>query len=52
VSNTGRAFTGADQLRIIRLQSTRPYTGFGLLSLVGLGSVEVSASHEERWTGS
>jgi Flp pilus assembly protein TadG len=52
VSNTSRAFTGADQLRIIRLQSTRPYTGFGLLSLVGLGSVEVSASHEERWTGS
>lgn len=52
VSNTGGAFTGPDQLRIIRLESTRPYTGFGLLALVGLSSIEVNAAHEERWTGS
>ena len=44
--------TGGDDLRIIRVDSTRPYAGFGLLALVGLGAIEVSAAHEERWTGS
>jgi Flp pilus assembly protein TadG len=52
VSNTSGAFTGPNQLRIIRLESTRPYTGFGLLALVGLGTIQVHAFHEERWTGS
>ena len=52
VANGDGDLTGPDQLRIIRVESTRPYAGFGLLALVGLNSLEVSAAHEERWTGS
>ena len=52
IANGDGDFTGADQIRIIRVESTRPYAGFGLLALVGVGSLEVSAAHEERWTGS
>ena len=52
VDNTSHTYTGADAIRIVRLESDRPYTGFGLLSLAGVGSVDVQAAHEERWTGS
>ena len=52
VANTTGAYTGPEQLRIVRLQSQRAYQGFGLLRLVGLGAIQVQAAHEERWTGS
>ena len=52
VPNTTGAYTGADELRIIRMQTQRSYEGLGLLQLVGVGSFQVSATHEERWTGS
>ena len=49
VANTGAAYTGGAQIRIVRLESTTPYRGLGLLPLVTGSSV--SAAHEERWTG-
>ena len=52
VDNANHAYTGADTIRIIRMYSERPYQGFGLLSLMGMGAVDVVAVHEERWTGS
>ena len=52
IDNTTHAYTGADQIRIVRLESRRAYQGFGLLSLMGVGAFDVSAAHEERWTGS
>ena len=52
VDNTTHAYTGGNTVRIVRLQTQRPYQGFGLLALLGVGLVEITAAHEERWTGS
>lgn len=50
VANSG-AYAGGSQVRVIRLQTQHDYSGFGLLSLVGLDDLTVAAAHEERWTG-
>ena len=52
VDNSTNAYTGASTIQIIQVRSARPYQGFGLLSLMGVGAVQVAAVHEERWTGS
>jgi Flp pilus assembly protein TadG len=52
-ANTSGAYAGDDEVRVIRLESDIPYTGFGLLRMAGVtGSVRLRAAHEERWTGS
>lgn len=51
VENDDGAYAGGDDVRIVRLESERTYTGFGLLRMAGLGPVTLSAAHEERWTG-
>lgn len=51
VDNNAGDYAGGGQVRIVRLASARPYAGFGLLKLAGLGEMTVSAAHEERWTG-
>lgn len=53
VDNEDGDYAGADEVRVIRLESDIPYTGFGLLRLAGLSdTLRVRATHEERWTGS
>ena len=52
VDNTNHTYTGPETIRIVRMYSERPYEGFGLLSLMGVGALDVVAVHEERWTGS
>ncbi|HEX8570067.1 MAG TPA: TadE/TadG family type IV pilus assembly protein [Caulobacteraceae bacterium] len=52
IDNSTQAYTGPATIRIVRLRSVRPYQGFGLLSLMGVGALNVAAVHEERWTGS
>ena len=49
VPNGTGAYTGGSTIRIVRLESAKPYSGLGLMSLFGSG--EVTAVHEERWTG-
>ncbi|MBW3617093.1 MAG: pilus assembly protein [Proteobacteria bacterium] len=51
LDNSGGAYAGGDQVRVVRLESDRPYQGFGMLGLVGVGPVRVHVAHEERWTG-
>jgi Flp pilus assembly protein TadG len=50
LDNTDGAYTGG-QVRVVRLESARPYEGFGLLRMAGVGPVDIHAAHEERWTG-
>ena len=52
IDNAAHTYTGPATVRIIRLHSQRPYQGFGLLRLMGVGALDVEALHEERWTGS
>lgn len=49
VSNSSGDYTGGSSIRIVRLQSAKPYRGLGLLSL--FAGNQITASHEERWTG-
>lgn len=51
VDNDTGAYSGEGDVRVIRLESTRPYVGFGMLRIVGRGGMTVRAEHEERWTG-
>lgn len=51
LDNTSGTYAGGDQVRVVRLQSERPYEGFGFLRMAGVGALRVQAAHEERWTG-
>jgi len=49
IDNATGAYTGGSRIRVIRLESTKPYHGLGFLGLVR--PLQVNAMHEERWTG-
>lgn len=51
IANASDAYAGGGSVRVIRLQSAMPYTGFGLVRFIGLQSLTLGAAHEERWTG-
>jgi Flp pilus assembly protein TadG len=51
VANPSGQYVGGAGIRIVRLQTSHIYTGFGMLRLVGMSSIPVSVAHEERWTG-
>lgn len=46
-----RLYRGRDPLVVVRVSTSIDHTGIGLLNAVGLGSVRVSAAHEERYVG-
>ncbi|HKH33930.1 MAG TPA: hypothetical protein VKA80_07165, partial [Beijerinckiaceae bacterium] len=46
-----RNYRGGDTLTTIRVSTTAPYQGMGLLSAIGLGTIQISAAHEERYVG-
>lgn len=51
VANGSGQYSGPSTIRIVRLQSTFPYVGFGFLRVAALNSLSINTSHEERWTG-
>jgi Flp pilus assembly protein TadG len=51
VSNGDGAYVGPSDIRIVRLETTKPYQGLGLLKFVGVPSATIHEWHEERWTG-
>jgi Flp pilus assembly protein TadG len=46
-----RNYRGADTITTIRVSTTAPYEGMGLLSAIGLSTTQIGASHEERYVG-
>jgi Flp pilus assembly protein TadG len=46
-----RNYRGADTITTIRVSTTAPYEGMGLLSAIGLSTIQIGASHEERYVG-
>jgi Flp pilus assembly protein TadG len=46
-----RNYRGGDTITTIRVSTTAPYQGVGLLSAIGLSTIQISASHEERYVG-
>lgn len=51
VANGSGQYVGPATLRIVRIASSKPYTGLGLLHMVGQEGLTIQAAHEERWTG-
>ena len=51
LDNASGAYAGGPSLRVVRLESAIPYTGFGVVRFIGVQSLTLTASHEERWTG-
>jgi Flp pilus assembly protein TadG len=46
-----RNYRAGDTVTVIRVGTTIPYSGTGLLSTLGLGTISISAAHEERYVG-
>jgi Flp pilus assembly protein TadG len=46
-----RNYRAGDTVTTIRVSTTAPYQGMGLLPVIGLGTIPISASHEERYVG-
>jgi Flp pilus assembly protein TadG len=46
-----RAYRGGDPLRIVTVGTTFQPRGLGLLSVIGLGPIQVTATHTERHVG-
>ncbi len=46
-----RVYRGGEQLTVVRVSTAFDYDGLGLLKSVGLGSIRVSAAHEDRHVG-
>ncbi len=51
IANGSGQYVGPATLRIVRVTTTKPYTGLGLLRMVGQEGLTIQAAHEERWTG-
>jgi Flp pilus assembly protein TadG len=46
-----RNYRAGDTVTTIRVATTVPYQGMGLLSIIGLGPLQINAAHEERYVG-
>lgn len=46
-----RNYRSGDTVTIVRVSTSVPYAGAGLLSAIGLGPVQIGAVHEERYVG-
>ena len=46
-----RNYRAGDTLTIVRVSTTIPYEGIGLLKALGLGPIQIGAAHEERYVG-
>jgi hypothetical protein len=46
-----RLYRGGDPIVIVRVATTVDYAGLGLLNVIGLGPIRISAAHEERYVG-
>jgi len=46
-----RNYRAGDTVTTIRVSTSVPYQGMGLLSVIGLGTIQITAAHEERYVG-
>ena len=46
-----RNYRAGDTLTIVRVSTTIPYAGIGLFHALGLGPIQITAAHEERYVG-
>src|SRR5829696_5336761 len=46
-----RNYRAGDTLTVVRVSTSVPYEGMGLLAAIGLGPIQINAAHEERYVG-
>jgi Flp pilus assembly protein TadG len=46
-----RNYRAGDTLTVVRVSTSIPYEGIGLLAALGVGPIQISAAHEERHVG-
>ena len=51
VSNTPRVYRGRDQMPVIQVTASAPYQDLGLLSVIGLGPIDLQVAHQQLWIG-
>ena len=48
---TAQCYRGGDTITMVTVSTTYPYTSLGFMGFLGLGSINLTASHQERIIG-
>lgn len=51
VDNSSGAYRGRDDMPVIEVTADAPYADLGLLSVIGIGDIDLEASHQQLWIG-
>jgi Flp pilus assembly protein TadG len=51
VNNTSGAYRGRANMPVIEVTADAPYADLGMLSIIGLGSIDLQVSHQQLWIG-
>jgi Flp pilus assembly protein TadG len=51
VANAPRVYRGHDQMPVIEVTAQAPYQDLGLLSVIGIGDLQLEVSHQQLWIG-
>ncbi len=51
VNNSAGAYRGVEAMPVIEVTAAATYADLGLLDLLGLGSIQISVSHQQLWIG-
>ncbi|MGD9966261.1 MAG: TadE/TadG family type IV pilus assembly protein [Hyphomonadaceae bacterium] len=49
--NSAGAYRGRAQIPILEVTASAPYVDLGLLSMIGLGDINLEVSHQQYWVG-
>lgn len=51
IDNSGGAYRGRDQMPIVEVTASAPYVDLGMLSVIGIGAIDLEVSHQQLWIG-
>jgi Flp pilus assembly protein TadG len=49
--NSGGTYRGYPQMPVIEVTASAPYADLGMLTVIGLGGLQLSVSHQQLWIG-
>ena len=51
VNNSAGTYRGRDTMPVIEVTASAPYADLGLLSVIGIGDIDLEVSHQQLWIG-
>lgn len=51
VNNTAGTYRGRADMPVIQVTADAPYTDLGLLTIIGIGDIDLQVSHQQLWIG-